>query len=77
MSILFPGFKNNGETYDPIELVDVYQVLCHLLGIEPNDNDGVWARVKAFLRNSGCDVTASRVIVLASLVLSLSRNLFV
>ncbi len=38
--------------YPEFELVDVYQMFCHLLGIEPLANDGVWDRVKALLRNS-------------------------
>merc|ERR1719188_2429222 len=48
-----PGFqKTGGEIYPAIELVDVYQIFCHLLDIEPQDNDGVWERVKALLRNA-------------------------
>ncbi|QQP36829.1 Ectonucleotide pyrophosphatase/phosphodiesterase family member 6like, partial [Caligus rogercresseyi] len=31
---------NPNEAYNPIELVDLYQMFCFLLGIEPQANDG-------------------------------------
>ena len=47
-----PGFQQtSGEVYPAIELVDVYQIFCHLLDIEPQDNDGVWERVNALLKS--------------------------
>ena len=47
-----PGFQQtSGEVYPAIELVDVYQIFCHLVDIEPQDNDGVWERVNALLKS--------------------------
>ncbi len=47
-----PGFKQGGAVTPHIELVDVYQIFCKLLGFEPRENDGIWERIKALLRNS-------------------------
>ena len=46
------GFKDDGSTHDGIELVDVYQIFCHLLGFDPEPNDGIWDRVRGLLKNS-------------------------
>ena len=32
-----------------MELVDVYQVLTHLLGVEPRPHNGTWATVRHML----------------------------
>ena len=47
-----PAFKSSGKIYPAIELVDIYQLICNLLNLEPLQNDGVWDRIKAMLRNS-------------------------
>ncbi|KAF0288114.1 Ectonucleotide pyrophosphatase/phosphodiesterase family member 5 [Amphibalanus amphitrite] len=40
-----PGFRRN-YTQDPMELVDIYQVLAHQLDIEPRPHNGTWDTVK-------------------------------
>uniref|UniRef100_A0A0K2TR93 Ectonucleotide pyrophosphatase/phosphodiesterase family member 6like [Oryzias latipes] n=1 Tax=Lepeophtheirus salmonis TaxID=72036 RepID=A0A0K2TR93_LEPSM len=40
------------ETYNAIELVDLYQMFCFLLGVEPQPNDGLWSRIRDLLKNS-------------------------
>jgi hypothetical protein len=37
----------SGRTVGAVEQVDVYALMCHLLGIEPAPNDGVWERIAA------------------------------
>jgi predicted AlkP superfamily pyrophosphatase or phosphodiesterase len=41
-----------GRTLGAVEQVDVYALLCRLLGVEPAPNDGVWARVAGALAAS-------------------------
>lgn len=43
-----PDFKR-GVTTGPIDLVDEYQVLCHLLRIPAHPHNGTWARVRGLL----------------------------
>ncbi|XP_049610500.1 glycerophosphocholine cholinephosphodiesterase ENPP6 isoform X2 [Syngnathus scovelli] len=47
-----PDFKQNFRAL-PIRSVDVYNVLCRTLGVEPLPNNGSWSRVKNLLNNSG------------------------
>ncbi len=34
-------------------------MICHLLGIRPEENDGVWERIKALLRNGALAAAAA------------------
>jgi len=43
-----PDFKK-GYISDPIEAVDLYQLIAFLLQIKPNENDGSWDRVRPML----------------------------
>jgi len=43
-----PDFKK-GFTSDPIEIVDIYQILSFLLKVPPNKHDGNWDRVRPML----------------------------
>ncbi|KAM3939274.1 glycerophosphocholine cholinephosphodiesterase ENPP6 [Leptodactylus fuscus] len=45
-----PDFKENFKSA-PIRSVDVYNVLCHVLGMEPKPNNGSWSRVESMLRS--------------------------
>ena len=38
-----PDFKS-GFTSEPIEIVDIYQIMAFLLKIPPNHHDGQWSR---------------------------------
>lgn len=44
-----PDFKSTGEVYPEIKLVDVYQVLTHVLGVPPQANNGTWDNVMDLL----------------------------
>lgn len=52
MSILLPDFITNPDPQPAIELVDIYELLCHLMNIKPQPNDGIWERIKSLLKNS-------------------------
>ncbi len=39
-----PGIAS-GRTLGAVEQVDVYALICRLLGLEPAPNDGVWPRI--------------------------------
>lgn len=45
-------FKQNFRAA-PIQAVDVYNVLCRTLEVEPLPNNGSWSRVQNLLNNSG------------------------
>jgi hypothetical protein len=45
-----PGLAR-GRTIGPVEQVDVYPLMCRLLGIEPAPNDGVWERIAGAARD--------------------------
>lgn len=47
-----PDFKS-GFTSEPIEVVDMYQIMAFLLKIPPNDHEGVWSRIRPMLMISG------------------------
>merc|ERR1711981_710842 len=43
-----PDFKS-GFTSEPIEIVDIYQIMAFLLKIPPNHHDGQWSRIRQML----------------------------
>ncbi|KAM4706410.1 glycerophosphocholine cholinephosphodiesterase ENPP6 [Discoglossus pictus] len=45
-----PDFKVNFRSA-PIRSVDVYNIMCNTLGIEPLPNNGSWSRVESMFRN--------------------------
>ncbi|XP_043945787.1 glycerophosphocholine cholinephosphodiesterase ENPP6 [Protopterus annectens] len=45
-----PDFKQNFKA-GPIRVVDVYNIMCHVLGITPLPNNGSWSRVAYMLQN--------------------------
>lgn len=45
-----PDFKKNFRSA-PIRSVDVYNVMCKVLGLEPQPNNGSWSRVEFMLRS--------------------------
>ncbi|XP_047441238.1 glycerophosphocholine cholinephosphodiesterase ENPP6 [Mugil cephalus] len=47
-----PDFKKNVRAA-PIRAVDVYNLLCHTLGVDPLPNNGSWSRVEYLLSSSG------------------------
>ncbi|XP_056625472.1 glycerophosphocholine cholinephosphodiesterase ENPP6-like [Triplophysa dalaica] len=71
-----PDFKTNYRA-GPIRSVDVYNILCKTLGIEPLPNNGSWSRVESMLRSS-TDVTRPALIysLLLSLLLLIQSEIF-
>ncbi|KAI7801328.1 putative ectonucleotide pyrophosphatase/phosphodiesterase family member 6-like [Triplophysa rosa] len=71
-----PDFKTNFRA-GPIRSVDVYNILCRTLGIEPLPNNGSWSRVESMLRSS-TDVTRPALIysLLLSLLLLMQSEIF-
>lgn len=49
--VVGPDFKKN-MTIDPFDLVDVYPLMCHLLCINPEINDGHLENIKHMLVSS-------------------------
>ena len=58
------GFNIKKEAQPPIEIVDLYEMFCHLLNIIPAENDGVWDRIKGLLKNSSPMNKPSSIVVL-------------
>jgi len=73
-----PDFKS-GFTSEPIEIVDIYQIMAFLLKIPPNYHDGQWSRVQQMLTISpaapttnggwGWSLTVPSVLVMLTLAL--------
>ena len=49
VKFLFSDFKSTGEVYPGIKLVDVYQILAHVLDVPPQANNGTWEDVRHLL----------------------------
>lgn len=54
----FPAFKQNVQAA-PIRAVDVYNLMCWTLGVEPLPNNGSWSRVEYLLSGSSPVLSAS------------------
>jgi len=65
-----PDFKS-GYTTEPLEIVDIYQLMTFLLQVDPNPHDGVWDRVKGMLMLSGAESYTSLPIMMITLTMSL------
>ena len=50
--LFITDFKKNYKMYDPIEIVDFYQMICFLLQIPPEDHHGSWERIAPMLEIS-------------------------
>jgi ectonucleotide pyrophosphatase/phosphodiesterase family protein 5 len=62
-----PDFKSGYES-DPIEIVDLYQVMAFLLKIPPNPHDGDWSRIRPMLKiSSACSFSPSLLLLLLPL----------
>ena len=67
-----PGIKKNVKT-KPINTVDIYQLMCHVLGIKPSANDGIWSHVDDILADTSSVqalCSTSSLIVLCSITLA-------
>ena len=42
-------FKKSYVLNDPIEVLDIYQLLCFLLRIPPGEHAGIWSRIEPML----------------------------
>lgn len=47
-----PAFKKNLEFSEAFEVINVYPLACHLLGIEPAPNNGSLTNVRFILNGS-------------------------
>jgi len=63
-----PGFLSSDYPQPPIHLVDIYQMICFLLDIDPLPNDGIWDRIRALLKNSSVSLNSSVVLTLFTLL---------
>ena len=67
-----PAFKKHYQG-EPIHLVDVYQIYAHVLGFEPQPNNGSWSRVRSYLTNSASMINVLNVTpVLTALLIVLN-----
>lgn len=65
--LAFADFKS-AHVSDPIELVDVYQVVCKVLGMTSSPHNGTWARVSGMFKPS----SASEIPTLSSAIVFIS-----
>ncbi|KAK3083730.1 hypothetical protein FSP39_002190 [Pinctada imbricata] len=55
-----PAFKKN-VVHRPIRNVELYQIMCHILGIKPAPNNGTWSNVKDMLNLGVSSATKSNI----------------
>eukprot|EP00057_Strongylocentrotus_purpuratus_P035140 XP_797859.3 PREDICTED: ectonucleotide pyrophosphatase/phosphodiesterase family member 5 [Strongylocentrotus purpuratus] len=48
-----PAFKSNYASNDLLDAVDVYNLMCHLLAVDPAPNNGTFSHVEPLLANEG------------------------
>ena len=63
------GFQE-GYQQGPMELVDIYQILTHQLGIEPRPHNGTWSTVEAMVSPAAALSGAAALIQVALVVLA-------
>ncbi|XP_072291692.1 glycerophosphocholine cholinephosphodiesterase ENPP6 [Eucyclogobius newberryi] len=63
-----PDFKENVRAA-PIRSVDVYNLMCRTLGLEPLPNNGSWSRVEYLLRGAGSQRYGGGLLVCSALLL--------
>ncbi|XP_067885484.1 glycerophosphocholine cholinephosphodiesterase ENPP6 isoform X2 [Heterodontus francisci] len=69
-----PDFRTNYKAA-PIKVVDVYNVMCHLVGINPLPNNGTWSHVEVMLNNNAILAHSAKVSV-TTLTLTLAWVFF-
>uniref|UniRef100_K1S5B1 glycerophosphocholine cholinephosphodiesterase n=1 Tax=Magallana gigas TaxID=29159 RepID=K1S5B1_MAGGI len=47
-----PAFKGNF-TNKPIAIIELYQIMCHILGLKPNAHNGTWSNVAEMMIKDG------------------------
>ncbi|XP_067838667.1 glycerophosphocholine cholinephosphodiesterase ENPP6 isoform X2 [Heptranchias perlo] len=57
-----PDFRTNYKAA-PIRVVDVYNVMCHVAGIDPLPNNGSWSQVESMLNNNAIVAHSAKVSV--------------
>jgi hypothetical protein len=55
-----PSFKRGYKTKQPLQAIDVYPLLCHLLDIKPLPNNGSMENIKEVLHSSSLMVSDIR-----------------
>ncbi|GCB63139.1 hypothetical protein scyTo_0009624, partial [Scyliorhinus torazame] len=65
-----PDFRMN-YTVPPIRVVDVYNVMCHVAGINPLPNNGTWSQVESML-NSNANLAYNGKVGVTILILTLA-----
>lgn len=66
-----PGIKKNAKT-KPLNTVDIYQLMCHVLEIKPSPNNGTWSHVDDILADTSSVqslCSTSSLIFLCSIIL--------
>lgn len=59
-----PDFKKNYVHDQPIEAVDFYQLLCFLMQIPTEENDGDWSRIEPMLTISSATSQISSIVMI-------------
>lgn len=65
-----PAFVSTPVAQPPIEVVDLYNMFCFILGIKPAGNDGIWERIKGLLRNGAMLTTANAGMIISLALIS-------
>merc|ERR1712106_422775 len=69
-----PDFKPGFES-DPVEIVDLYQIMAFLLKIPPNTHDGNWDRIRSMLMINSATTTSCVSLIMSLVCVMVLRQL--
>jgi hypothetical protein len=77
--ISLSAFKRNFVS-GPISNIELYQMMCDILGLEPHANNGTWSNVAPMLvrtdTSSGRSMTISLLLLIIAVTTSTLRSVF-
>lgn len=69
------AFKGN-LTNKPIANIELYQIMCHILGLKPNAHNGTWSNVADMMTKDGTSTGQMNQISTVAMLTSIFATIF-
>lgn len=69
------AFKENF-TNKPIANIELYQIMCHILGLKPNAHNGTWSNVADMMTKDGTSTGQMNQISTVAMLTSIFATIF-
>lgn len=69
------AFKGNF-TNKPIANIELYQIMCHILGLKPNAHNGTWSNVADMMTKDGTSTGQMNQISTVAMLTSIFATIF-